>query len=44
MLTELVVGSVWQGRFKSPVIPDGMHMLVILRYVEVNPSGLNGFA
>ena len=30
-------GHVWQGRFKSPVIQDDMHMLVVLRYIEANP-------
>ena len=31
------VGHVWQGRFKSPVIQDDIHLLVVLRYVEANP-------
>src|SRR5437773_2945782 len=31
------VGHVWQGRFKSPVIQDDDHLLVVLRYVEANP-------
>lgn len=31
------VGHVWQGRFKSPVIQDGDHLLVVLRYIEANP-------
>jgi putative transposase len=31
------VGHVWQGRFKSPVIQDDMHLLVVLRYIEANP-------
>ena len=31
------VGHVWQGRFKSPVIQDDDHALVVLRYVEANP-------
>ena len=30
-------GHVWQGRFKSPVIQDDMHLLVVLRYIEANP-------
>jgi putative transposase len=30
-------GHVWQGRFKSPVIQDDAHMLVVLRYIEANP-------
>jgi putative transposase len=30
-------GHVWQGRFKSPVIQDDAHLLVVLRYVEANP-------
>jgi putative transposase len=31
-------GHVWQGRFKSPVIQDGPHLLVVLRYIEANPT------
>jgi putative transposase len=31
------VGHVWQGRFKSPVIQDDAHLLVVLRYIEANP-------
>ena len=31
------VGHVWQGRFKSPVIQDDDHLLVVLRYIEANP-------
>ena len=31
-------GHVWQGRFKSPVIQDDDHLLVVLRYIEANPS------
>jgi putative transposase len=31
------VGHVWQGRFKSPVIQEGDHLLTVLRYVEANP-------
>ncbi len=27
----------WQGRFKSPVIQDDAHLLVVLRYIEANP-------
>ena len=30
-------GHVWQGRFRSPVIQDGDHRLVVLRYIEANP-------
>jgi putative transposase len=30
-------GHVWQGRFKSPVVQDDMHLLVVLRYIEANP-------
>ncbi len=30
-------GRVWQGRFKSPVIQDDDHALVVLRYIEANP-------
>jgi putative transposase len=28
---------VWQGRFKSPVVHDDVHLLVVLRYIEANP-------
>jgi putative transposase len=31
------IGHVWQGRFKSPVIQDDAHLLVVLRYIESNP-------
>src|SRR5580704_2011728 len=31
------VGHVWQGRFRSPVIQDDEHLLVVLRYIEGNP-------
>ena len=31
------LGHVWQGRFKSPVIQDDAHLLVVLRYIEANP-------
>jgi putative transposase len=31
------VGHGWQGRFKSPVIQDDGHLLVVLRYTEANP-------
>jgi putative transposase len=31
------IGHVWQGRFKSPVIQDDDHALVVLRYIEANP-------
>jgi putative transposase len=30
-------GHVWQGRFKSPVIQDDTHLLVVPRYIEANP-------
>ena len=30
-------GHVWQGRFRSPVIQDGDHLLVVLRYIEAKP-------
>ena len=30
-------GHVWQGRFRSPVIQGGDHLLVVLRYIEANP-------
>ena len=30
-------GHVWQGRCRSPVIQDGGHLLVVLRYIEANP-------
>lgn len=30
-------GHVWQGRFKSPVVQDGDHLLSVLRYIETNP-------
>ena len=30
-------GHVWQGRFKSPVIQDDEHLLMVLRYIEANP-------
>jgi len=30
-------GHVWQGRFKSPVIQDDMHLLVVLRYMADLP-------
>jgi putative transposase len=30
-------GHVWQGRFKSPVIQNDDHLLVVLRYIEANP-------
>jgi putative transposase len=31
------LGHVWQGRFKSPVVQDDDHALVVLRYLEGNP-------
>src|SRR5262249_58748664 len=31
------VGHVWQGRFKSPVVQDDEHLLIVLRYIEANP-------
>jgi putative transposase len=30
-------GHVWQGRFKSPIVQDGDHLLTVLRYIEANP-------
>ena len=30
-------GHVWQGRYKSPVVQDDEHLLVVLRYIEANP-------
>jgi REP-associated tyrosine transposase len=30
-------GHVWQGRFKSPLVQDDAHLLVVLRYIEANP-------
>ena len=30
-------GHVWQGRCRSPVVQDGDHLLVVLRYIEANP-------
>ncbi len=30
-------GHVWQGRFRSPAIQDGDHLLTLLRYIEANP-------
>jgi putative transposase len=30
-------GHVWHGRFRSPVIQDDNHLLVVLRYIEANP-------
>jgi len=34
---QATVGHVWQGRFKSPVIEEDDHALVVLRYIEANP-------
>src|SRR3954466_8008201 len=31
------VGHFWQGRFRSPVVQDDEHLLVVLRYIEANP-------
>lgn len=31
-------GHVWQGRFKSFVIQNDVHLLMVLRYVEGNPQ------
>jgi len=31
------VGHVWQGRFKSPIVQDDEHALIVLRYIEANP-------
>ncbi len=30
-------GHVWQGRFKSDVIQEDSHLLIVLRYIEANP-------
>ena len=30
-------GHVWQGRFKSFIIQEDVHLLMALRYVEGNP-------
>jgi putative transposase len=30
-------GHVWQGRFKSPVLQNDEHLLVVPRYIEANP-------
>jgi putative transposase len=30
-------GHVWQGRFRSAVIKDDDHLLVVLRYIEAKP-------
>jgi len=30
-------GHVWQGRFRSPSIEGGAHLLGVLRYIEANP-------
>lgn len=30
-------GQVWQGRFKSPVIENDEHLLMVLRYIEASP-------
>src|SRR6266404_6058320 len=35
--SEKSSGHVWQGRFKSPLIQDDAHALVVLRYIEANP-------
>jgi putative transposase len=34
-------GHVWQGRFKSPVIQDDRHLMVVLHYIEANPVRAN---
>jgi putative transposase len=34
---HLSSGHVWQGRFKSPMVQDDEHLLVVLRYIEANP-------
>jgi len=31
------VGQVWQGRFRSPVVQEGEHLMTVLRYIEANP-------
>ena len=41
--TQGSVGHVWQGRFKSPVIEDDDHALVVLRYIEANPLRRHGY-
>jgi putative transposase len=30
-------GHVWQGRFESPAVASGGHLLTVMRYVESNP-------
>ena len=30
-------GHVWQSRFRPPIVQDGDHLLVVLRYIEANP-------
>ena len=39
-------GHIWQGRFKSSLIQQDEHLLIVLRYVEGNPvrAGLVSFA
>jgi hypothetical protein len=31
------VAFVWQGRFRSPVVQNDEHLLVVLRSIEANP-------
>ena len=31
------MGHVWQGRFRSPVVQDDDHLIVVLRDIEANP-------
>lgn len=31
------VGHVWEGRFRSPVVQDDDHLIVVPRYIEANP-------
>jgi len=30
-------GHIWQGRFKSFIVQEDVHLLMVLRYVEANP-------
>ena len=30
-------GHIWQGRFKSFIVQEDIHLLMVLRYVEGNP-------
>ncbi|MBI5101956.1 MAG: transposase, partial [Nitrospirae bacterium] len=31
-------GHVWQGRYKSFMVQEGSHLLMVLRYIEGNPA------